>query len=116
MASREDDQVWVYNFFGSDGSWLHCGQTKDPDRRRDEHRRNFRTPAGFLRVEAGPMPRWMAREWEREQQCSPFGNGPYSRPCADPAPPTRDDWFGTVLALAGGAAVVGAVAAWFTTR
>lgn len=79
MAQSDDDEVFVYHFYSSRGLWLHCGLTIDPDRREGEHRRAFSEPGGFLEIKDGPMPRWRARTWERDNSCPPFGNGPSSR-------------------------------------
>lgn len=111
MASREWDTVVGYNFFGGDGSRIHCGQTNDPGRREGEHRRTFGEPDGHLRVATEPMPRWKARQWERANNCSPFGNIRAAAPCA--AATADDDWIEPLLVVAGGVLVVGALAALF---
>lgn len=113
MANREDDLVYVYDFFSEGGKWLHCGQTIDPERREEQHRRKWGEPRGTLQILAGPMPRWQARMWERDRKCSPFGKGPYSSP--EPAVPAGDSWIVPVLAL-GGVIVAGAVTAWCISR
>lgn len=73
MAQRDDDEVFVYKFYGARGGELHCGLTNNPERREREHRYKFNEPVGVLAVEGGPMPRWQAREWERANRCSPYG-------------------------------------------
>ena len=76
MAQRDDDWVYVYTFFDEYGEELHCGLTNNPTRREREHRTSFEAPNGSLRVDGGPMPRWQAREWERDNGCSPYGAVP----------------------------------------
>lgn len=99
-------------FFGGDGSRIHCGQTKDPERREGEHRRTFGEPDGFLRVETESMPRWKARQWERANNCSPYGNVRATAPCA--VATADSDWIEPLLVIAGGALLVGALASLFS--
>ncbi|MEZ4453968.1 MAG: hypothetical protein R3B09_31210 [Nannocystaceae bacterium] len=99
MAQRDDDLVYVYTFINEYGVELHCGLTNNPTRREREHRARFDEPNGSLRVEEGPMPRWKARDWERDNGCSPYGEVPSRE---------RDSGLGEVLVA--GLLVAGATA------
>lgn len=49
------------------------------------------------------MPRWQARAWERENNCSPYGNTQRAAPVEDVE--KDDDWV-TPPAIAGGVLVL----------
>ena len=75
MPQNANDQVIGYFFYNMHGEAIHCGITNNPDRREREHQRS-RCSEGYLEPKTRWMSRAAGREWERNNSCSPYGDGP----------------------------------------